>query len=110
MLDRGVIEPCQSSWASPVVLVTKKDGTTRFSVDYRKLNDIMRKDVYPLPQIDDTLDALHGSMYCSTLDLYSGYWQVEMDQQDIDKSVYDLTRIVQIHSHAFRALQCPRGI
>ncbi len=61
MLDRGVIEPCQSSWASPVVLVTKKDGTTRFCVDYRKLNDVTRKDAYPLPRIDDTLDALRGS-------------------------------------------------
>ncbi len=82
MLDGGVIEPCQSNWASPVVLVTKKDGTTRFCVDYRKLNN------YPLPRIDDTLDALLGSMYFSTLDLYSGYWQVEMDQQDIDKTAF----------------------
>ena len=72
MLDRGVIEPCQSSWASPVVLVTKKDGTTRFCVDYRILNDVTRKDAYPLPQID----ALRGSGYC----------QVEMDEQDIDKT------------------------
>ncbi len=88
MLDRGVIEPCQSSWASPVVLVTKKDGTTRFCVDYRKLNDITRKDAYPLPQIDDTLDVLCGSKYFSTLYLYSGYLQVEMDQQDIDKTAF----------------------
>ncbi len=88
MLDRGVIELCQSSWVSPVVLVTKKDGTTRFCVDYRKLNDVTKKDAYPLPMIDDTLDALRGSMYFSTLDLYSGYWQVEMDQRDIDKMAY----------------------
>ncbi len=77
MLDRGVIEPCQSSWASPVVLVTKKDGTTRFCVDYCKLNDLSKKDAYPVPRIDDTLDALCSSTYFSTLDLYSGYWQVE---------------------------------
>ncbi len=88
MLDRGVIEPCQSSWASPMVLVTKKDGTTRFCVDYRKLNDVTRKDAYPLLWINDTLDALRGSQYFSTLDLYSGYWLVEMDQQDIDKTVF----------------------
>ncbi len=88
MLDRWVIEPCQSSWASPVVLVTKKDGTTRLCVDYRKLNDVTRKDAYPLPRIDDMLDALHGSRYFSTLDLYSGYWQVEMDEQDIDKAAF----------------------
>ncbi len=88
MLNRGVIEPCQSSWASPVVLVMKKDGTTRFCVDYWKLNDVTKKDAYPLPRIDDTLAALRGSMYFSTLDLYSGYWQVELDQGDIDKTAF----------------------
>ncbi len=88
MLNRGVIEPCQSSWASPVVLVTKKDGTTCFCVDYRKLNDVTRKDAYPLPRIDDTLDALRSSQYFSMLDLYSGYWQVEMDEQDIDNTAF----------------------
>ncbi len=80
MLDQGVMELCQSSWASPVVLVTKKDGTTRFCVDYRKLNDVTQKDAYPQPRIDDTLDALCGSRYFITLYLYSGYWQVEMDE------------------------------
>ena len=73
MLDRGVIEPCQSSWARPVVLVTKKDGSTRFCMDYRKVNDITRKDAYPLPRIDNTFDALRGSQYFSTFDLHSGY-------------------------------------
>ena len=88
MLDRGVIEPCQSSWGSPVVLVTKTDGTPRLCIDYRKLNDVTRKDPYPLPRIDDTLDALRGLQYFSALDLYSGYWQVEMDKQDIDKMAF----------------------
>ncbi len=88
MLDRGVIEPCQSSWASPVVQVTKKDGSTCFCVDFRKVNDITRKDAYPLPRIDDTLDALRGSQYFSTLDLYSGYWQVKIGPKDINKTAF----------------------
>ncbi len=88
MLDKGVIEPCQSSWASPVVLVTKKDGSTRFCVDYQKVNEVTRKDAYPLPRIDDTLDALRGSRYFNMLDLYSGYWQVKMDPKDIDKTAF----------------------
>ncbi len=69
IMDRGVIKPCQSSWASPVVLVTKKDGSTRFCMDYCKVNEVTCKDAYPLPHIDDTLDALWGSEYFSTLNL-----------------------------------------
>ena len=88
MLDKGVIEPCQSSCASPVVLVTKKDGSTRFCIDYRKVNEVTCKDAYPLPRIDDTLDALRGSRYFSTLDLYSVYWQVKMDPTDIDNTAF----------------------
>lgn len=61
MLSRDVIRPSTSSWASPVVLVTKKDGSIRFCVDYRRLNKITRKDVYPLPRIDDALDCLQGT-------------------------------------------------
>jgi len=74
MLEKGVIQPSSSPWASPVVLVRKKDGTLRFCVDYRKVNAVTRKDAYPLPRVDDTLDTLSGSQCFSTLDLISGYW------------------------------------
>ncbi|GFX71625.1 transposon Ty3-I Gag-Pol polyprotein [Trichonephila clavipes] len=58
MLDRGVIQPSESPWSSPDIFVRKKDNTWRFCVDYRQLNRIIKKDVYPLPRIDDTLDSL----------------------------------------------------
>ena len=58
MLERGVVEYSTSPWASPVVLVRKKDGSTRFCIDYRRANEVTRKDAYPLPRIDTTLDTL----------------------------------------------------
>ena len=88
MNSQGFIEPSESPWASPIVLVCKKDGSLRFCVDYRALNNITRKDSYPLPRIDDTLDTLAGMTRFSTLDLKSGYWQVELDPQDKEKTVF----------------------
>ena len=88
MLARNVIQPSTSPWASPIVIVRKKDGSARFCVDYRKLNAITRKDAYPLPRIDDTLDTLSGSRWFSTLDLLSGYWQVEVAEGDRDKTAF----------------------
>jgi len=63
MIKNGVVEPSTSPWSSPIVLVKKKDGSTRFCVDYRKLNDVTKKDAYPLPRIDATLDAMGGAVY-----------------------------------------------
>ena len=88
MLDHGVIEPSESPWASPVVLVRKKDGSLRYCIDYRKLNSITRKDSYPLPRIDESLDSLAEMKYFSTLDLASGYWQIGLDEDAKMKSAF----------------------
>ena len=79
MLDHQVIQPSSSTWASPIVLVEKKDGSFRFCVNYRRINSITKMDVFTLPRIDDTLD-LAKSKYFTTLDLQSGYWQVQMEK------------------------------
>lgn len=69
-----------------IVLVKKKDGSIRFCIDYRKLNDVTIKDSYPIPRMNSTLDALAGAKWFSTIDLKSGYWQVKMDPDDKPKT------------------------
>ena len=88
MLDRGIIEPSKSPWASPIVLVTKKDGTRRFCTDYRMLNEVTVKDSYPIPRIEEWLESLAGAKWFSTLDLASGYWQVELGEAAKEKSAF----------------------
>ena len=88
MVKKGIVEPSYSPWSSPIVLVKKKDGSTRFCVDFRQLNSVTCKDAQPIPRIDDTLDSLSGSCWFSTLDLASGYWQVEMKDSDKEKTAF----------------------
>jgi hypothetical protein len=91
MLKSGVIEPSRSPWSSPIVLVRKKDSTLRFCIDYRKLNAVTCKDSYPLPRIDDSLDALGQAPIFTTLDLASGYWQIGLEDDAKEKSDFCTT-------------------
>ena len=88
MLKDDVIEPSNSPWASPVLLCTKKDGSVRFCLDYRRLNFLTRKDAYPLPRIDTSLDSLGNNKWFSTIDLASGYWQCLVEEKDKPKTAF----------------------
>ena len=88
MLEQGLIERSCSEWASNVVIVTKKDGTPRFCVDYRQLNNKTRKDAYPLPLISECLDTLGGASWFSTFDLRAGYHQVALHPRDRHKTAF----------------------
>ena len=96
MIDKmradGIIQPSHSPWASPIVIVPKKDGSLRFCVDYRRLNAVTRKDVYPLPRIEDILASLGEAKRFTSLDLASGYWQIELDESAREKSAFTTHR------------------
>jgi hypothetical protein len=88
-LRQGIIEPAQSAYAANLVIVKKHDGTTRCCCDYRTLNQITTRDMYPLPRMDQCLDALGGNnAWFTVCDLRSGYYQVEMDEKDRDKTAF----------------------
>lgn len=88
MLEGDIIEECESPYAAPVVMVPKKDGTFRVCVDYRRLNSVTIPDRYPLPRIDDLLHAAKSTVFMTTLDLKSGYWQVPVKVEDRDKTAF----------------------
>lgn len=81
-----MIQESSSSYASPIVLVRKSDGSLRLCVDYRRLNLKTQRDTFPLPRIDESLDALSGAKFFSTIDLASGYHQVAVHEKDRHKT------------------------
>ena len=105
MLSNGVIHPCNRPWASPVVMVKKKDGSLQFCVDFRQLNAATIKDAHPIPRINNLLDALHWARWFSTLDLKSGYWQVPIQEQDKEKTAFRTSR-----GQLFEFNQVPFGL
>ena len=88
MLDANIIRPSSSPWSFPVIMVSKPDGSIRFCTDYRALNKVTPQDPFPLPRIDDVFDRLSGSVFFSTIDLKSGYWQIELDDETIPKTAF----------------------
>ena len=81
MLDGGAIQPSKSPWCNAIVLVRKKDGTLRFCIDFRKLNARTKKDSYPHPRMQETMESMVGARFFSSMDLKSGFWQVRMSEK-----------------------------
>lgn len=88
MEKSGIIEPSQSEWSAPIVVVKKKDGNIRLCVDYRKLNSITPFDAYPMPRADELIDKIGQAKFITTLDLAKGYWQVPMKEEDRAKTAF----------------------
>lgn len=109
MLQQGIIRPSESAWSSPIWIVPKKTDASgkqkwRIVIDFRKLNEKTIDDKYPIPNISDVLDKLGKCQYFTTLDLASGFYQVEMDPQDIPKTAFNVE-----HGH-FEFLRMPMGL
>ena len=87
-MEKGYIRPSVSPWGAPVLFVKKKDGTLRLCIDYRHLNKVTIKNKYPLPRINDLFDQVGGARVFSKLDLRSGYHQIRIKSEDINKTAF----------------------
>lgn len=88
MLNNGIIQPSKSPWCNPYFLIKKKNGTYRFVLNYRKLNEVTKKDAFPIPLVEDIFADLNGTCIFSSLDLASGYWQIEMEESSKEKTAF----------------------
>jgi hypothetical protein len=103
-VEAGVIRPSYSEFGSPILFVRKADGSLRLCIDYRGLNEVTRKDAYPLPRVDDTLDELKDANFYTHLDLASGFWQVRVRDKDIHKTAF------QTHEGLMEWVAMPFGL
>lgn len=107
MLEKDVIEPPTTKWASPIKFASKKDRSLRFCVHYRKLNALTVRDSYPLPQMDECINLLGEAMIFSTLDASSDYWQVEIDKCNREKTVFSIHGLYQFFCMPFELKNAP---
>ena len=105
MLDGGAIQPLQSTWCNAVVLVWKKDGGLQFCIDFRQLNARTKKDSYPLPRLQETMESLVGARFFSTMDLKSRFWQVKMLEKSQQYTAFTVGSM-----GIFEFLQMPYGL
>ena len=92
MIKNGICRPSNSPWSSQVLLARKKDGTMRFVIDYRKLNDLTVKDDYPIPNMKDLIDDIEGSKFFTCMDMPSAYWHIPMEEESIAKSAFQVPK------------------
>ena len=88
MLEQGIVQPSESEWAAAPVIMRKRCGGLCYCVDFRKLNSVTRKDTFPIPLIEECLDHLEGNLYFSTLDMATGYWQINIEPEDRHKTAF----------------------